>query len=50
VQARVWHRTQEIDRTTDGGIRISLPVANFEPLVSWILEWDLTHVPSSHPS
>jgi predicted DNA-binding transcriptional regulator YafY len=39
VQARVWHPTQQTERTTDGGIRLSLTVANLEPLVSWVLEW-----------
>lgn len=39
VQARVWHPTQQIERAADGGIRLSLTVANLEPLVSWVLEW-----------
>ncbi len=39
VEARVWHPTQQVERTTEGGIRLLFTVANLEPLVSWILEW-----------
>jgi predicted DNA-binding transcriptional regulator YafY len=39
VQARAWHPTQTIERTSEGRIRLSLTVANLEPLVSWVLEW-----------
>lgn len=39
VEARVWHPTQQLERTSDGGVRLSFTVSNLEPLVSWILEW-----------
>lgn len=39
VRARQWHPTQEVEELPDGGLRLSLTVAQLMPLVSWILEW-----------
>ncbi len=38
VEARVWHPTQQLERTSVG-VRLAFNVTNIEPLVSWVLEW-----------
>lgn len=41
VEARLWHRTQQLQRMGDGSLRLSFDVANLTPVVSWVLEWGL---------
>ena len=39
VRARVWHRSQEIRETDDGGLRLTMNVCHDWALRSWILGW-----------
>jgi predicted DNA-binding transcriptional regulator YafY len=37
--ARVWHRSQQVHRTSDGKVRLEFRCTNLAPVVSWVLEW-----------
>lgn len=39
VASRVWHRTQVLEQTARGRIRLAFTCTNLAPLVSWILQW-----------
>ena len=39
ASSRLWHRTQEVEETRDGRVRIAMRVPHLAPVVSWILEW-----------
>ena len=39
VRARVWHRSQEIRESDDGGLRLTMNVCHDWALRSWILGW-----------
>jgi len=39
VEARIWHPTQQLQRTDGGKLRLSFSCTNLAPVVSWVLEW-----------
>src|SRR5205823_4512088 len=39
VSSREWHRTQRLEQTADGALRLTFTCAELAPVVSWILEW-----------
>jgi hypothetical protein len=49
VRERVWHKSQQIDELTDGGLRLSLKVSRDWALHGWVLSWG-PHVRVTAPS
>jgi predicted DNA-binding transcriptional regulator YafY len=39
VAARAWHPTQQLQRLSDGRVRLGFSCAHLAPVVSWVLEW-----------
>jgi proteasome accessory factor B len=39
VQESVWHHSQQIERTTDGGCILSMRVGGIREIRSWVLGW-----------
>lgn len=39
IRARRWHPTQKLKTLKDGGVRLSMRIANPTQLISWVLGW-----------